>query len=52
MDPSEQMMMQVWLGGLKAKLVNGDVEGVIKELDIALSRIDEDQAPAPDAEPH
>ncbi len=50
MDASEQMMLQIWLGGLKAKLVDGDVKGVIAELDIALTRIDEDSAPAPDAE--
>jgi len=51
MDVSEQMMLQVWLGGLKAKLVDGDVKGVITELDIALARIDEDSAPAPDTPP-
>ena len=42
MDQSEQLMLQVWLGGLKAKLLDGDVNSVVKELDIALTRIEEE----------
>ena len=43
MEPMEQMMMQVWLGGLLAHLKDDKVEHVINELEIALARIEEDQ---------
>ena len=43
MEQMEQMMMQIWLGGLLARLKDGEVEHVIKELEIALARIEEDQ---------
>jgi hypothetical protein len=39
----EQMMLQIWLGGLKNKLKAGEVESVIEELTIALTRIEEDR---------
>lgn len=49
MEAVEQMMVQVWLGGLLGRLKEGKVDEVIKELETALSRIEEDQAPAADA---
>lgn len=51
MDVTEQMMMQVWLGGLLGRLKEGQVDGVIKELETALERIEEDRADATDKEP-
>ncbi len=48
MNEMEQMMMQLWLASLKNKLKEGKVDEVIGELDIAVSRIEEDRAPAPD----
>lgn len=43
MNEMEQMMLQIWLGRLRAMLDGGDVAGVISELDIALTRIAEDR---------
>lgn len=51
MEQMEQMMMQIWLGGLLAHLKEGKVDHVIKELETALERIDEDKAGASDNEP-
>lgn len=48
MDEMEQMMIQIWLGSLLAKLRAGEVQETIAELEIALTRIEEDRSPAPD----
>ena len=42
MNEMEQMMMQLWLSSLKNKLKAGEVDEVIEELTIALTRIEED----------
>jgi hypothetical protein len=48
MDPTEQMMMQVWLGGLLGRLKEGKVQECIAELELALTQIGEDRAGASD----
>lgn len=51
MEPMEQMMIQIWLGQLLASLKEGKVDHVMSELETALARIEEDQAPTPDTPP-
>lgn len=51
MEAIEQMMMQVWLGGLLGRLKEGQVAEVIAELETALERIDQDKADATDKKP-
>lgn len=48
MEAVEQMMMQVWLGGLLGRLKEGKVAECIKELETALERIETDGADATD----
>lgn len=48
MDVNEQMMMQVWLGGLLGRLKEGKVQECIAELELALTQIGEDRAGASD----
>lgn len=43
MNVVEQLMLRLWLERLKALLEEGETEAVIKELTIALERIEEDQ---------
>lgn len=43
MDAKEQMMLQIWLAGLRDKLEIGQVDEVKQELDIALNRIKGEQ---------
>lgn len=43
MELQEQMMLQLWLTNLRAKLEAGQIEEVKQELDIAVGRIQEDR---------
>ncbi len=43
MEADEQMMLQLWFENLRQKLVDGEVQFVIGELDTALGRIQDDQ---------
>ena len=43
MEADEQVMLQLWFEKLRLMLDEGDVDGVKKELDAALGRIEEDQ---------
>lgn len=48
MDATEQLQLQMWLDGLLLKLKAGETDDVIKQLEIALNRIEEDQDNADD----